>query len=185
MRIALSVAIVALPALFPAAADETPRLSVEASPARVEVEPGPPGMRQIALPDLDFLLSIRPDCAGGRPVSISISVADASETLGAEDLAGHSDVEAKVSLPAQQTAPLPVDRFCAADDSADASRPAVRAVRDAFTAHLSLRCARDGKPSMVYVTVPLSLELACTIPEDQPRSAGQDVSDSVEPSPRY
>ena len=186
MRIALSGAIVAMTAFIPAAADDTPRLDVQASPARVEVEPGPAGLRQIELPDLEFALSIRPDCAGGKPESISISVADTSETLPAEDLAGGSIVEATLSLPAQQTGPLPVDRFCAASESAETPPPAVRAVRDAFTAHLSLRCARDGEPSIVYLTVPLSLELACKIPEGQPRPSGQDVSDpSSDPLPRY
>ena len=185
MRIALSGAIVALSALSPAAADDTPRLDVEASPARIEVGPGPEGLRQIALPDLEFSLSLRPVCAGGEPESISISVADASETLHAADLADRSIVEATLSLPAQQTGPLPVDRFCVADEPAEAPPPAVRAVRDAFTAHLSLRCMRDGKPSTVYVTVPLSLELACTIPEDRLRATGQDAPDPAEPSPRY
>lgn len=186
MRIALSGAIAAATAFFPAAADQTPWLNVQASPARVEVEPGPAGLRHIELPDLVFSLSIRPDCAGGEPESISISVADTSETLRAEDLAASSIIEAKLSLPAQQTAPLSVDRFCAASESAQTPPPAVRTVRDVFTAHLSLRCARDGIPSIVYLTVPLSLELACKIPESQPGLSGQDVSDpAADWSPRY
>lgn len=184
MRIVLSGALTMLAAFSPAAADEAPRLHVEASPARVEVEPAAPGLRLIDLPDLEFLLSIEPDCAEGTAESISISAADTNETLVAGDLTGHSIVEAKLSLPAQQTGPLPVADFCPPPASPGPA-PASQRVQDAFTAHLSLRCVRDGKPSLIYVTVPLSLELHCTTPEGAAQSSVQVDPEPAEPSPRY
>jgi hypothetical protein len=60
-------------------------------------------------------------------------------------------------------------------------------VRDAFTAHLSLRCVRDGRLSIVYSTVPLSLDLYCTMPDDDADAPGQDddVAGSADSLPRY
>ena len=184
MHIALPGAFAVLAAFIPVAADETPQLQVEASPARVEVEPGTPGLRMIELPDLEFRLSIVPDCAGGDAESLSISVADSSETLGTTDLAGKSRIETELLLPAKQTGPLPVNRFCPTDTPVGSLAAALE-VRDAFTAHLSLRCVRDGQQSIVYVTVPLSLDLYCTIPDDAAHSSGQDVADSAVSPPRY
>jgi hypothetical protein len=185
MRIALSVVLAVMATVVPAPADETARLRVAAAPARVEVGPGPAGSRLIELPSLDFRLSIEPDCGAGDPESISISVADTSETLGTGDLAGKSSVEAQLSLPAQQTGPLPVSGFCPADEITG-TLPTALHVRDAFTAHLSLRCVQAGQQSMVYVTVPLALDLYCTNPGDAARSSGQDdVADPADSSPRY
>jgi hypothetical protein len=184
MRIALSGAMAMLAAFSPAAADETPALHAVALPARIEVEPGAPGLRQIELPDLVFVLSIDPDCAGGDVESISISVADTSETLDARDLEGHSVVEATLAVPAQQTGPLAVADFCPAQQ-AQVTSPDTQRVPDALTAHLSLRCMRDGKPSLIYATVPLSLELHCAIPQHAVQISAQVDSDSADPSPRF
>ena len=184
MRIALSGALAVLAASVPAVADETPRLRVEASPAKVDVGPGSPGLRMIELPDLEFRLSIEPDCAGGDAESLSISVADSSKTLGTTDLAGKSSVETELSLPSKQTGALPVNRFCPADTPVE-SLPATLEVREVFTAHLSLRCVQDGRESIVYSTVPLSLDLYCTTPEDAAHSRDQDVADSADSPPRY
>lgn len=184
MRIALSGAFTALAAVCPAAAAETPHLAVEARPATVIVEPGPQGLRLIELPTLEFLLSINADCADGAPESISVSVADTTETLDAGDLEGHSGIETKLSLPAQQTGPLPVESFCIAPESGE-TQPATRLVRDAFTAHLSLRCTQDDKPTVIYVTAPLPLELHCENPGSEAQSSDQDDSEPADGPPRY
>lgn len=186
MRIVHSAALALMAVLVPALADEAPQMRVAASPARVDVDPVAAGSRLIELPDLEFRLSIEPDCAGGEVESLSISVADSSEELGAAALAGKSAIEAELPLPAKQTAPLPVNRFCPAE-AAPTSFPAMLQVRDAFTAHLSLRCLRDGRQSIVYSTVPLSLDLYCTIPDDDTDASGQDddVAGSADSPPRY
>ncbi|MGA8203248.1 MAG: hypothetical protein WB812_01950 [Woeseiaceae bacterium] len=186
MRIVHSAALALMAVLVPALADEAPQMRVAASPARVDIEPGAAGLRLIELPDLEFRLSIEPDCAGGEAESLSVSVADSSEELGAAALAGRSAIDAELRLPAKQSAPLPVNRFCPAD-AAPKSLPAMLQIRDAFTAHLSLRCVRDGRQSIVYSTVPLSLDLYCKIPDDHTDAPGQDddVAGAADSPPRY
>jgi hypothetical protein len=74
-----------------------------------------------------------------------------------------------LTLPRQQTAPLAVVDFCQIEDGQEQGSQELL-VRDAFTAHLSLRCTGDEQLSVVYASQSLDVALLCK-PADQDPSA--------------
>ncbi len=161
----LAAAIIATPAK----SDTASRIIVESEPAAAEIAPLPVGRRLIRLPTLEFALSVEPLCeVNMRAESISISVADTRETVIVGEVEDTSVVEVTLSIPRRQAPPLALTDFChIAEDENLRSRELL--VRDAFTAHLSLRCASDERQSVVYASQALDLTLRC-------KSANQDPS---------
>ncbi len=116
------------------------------------------GNEYVALPALEFKLTIDAACpAGASAESLSVSVADTRRTLNGEDISGA--VETTLSLPRRQSARLRIENFCRQDNASQASESLL--VTGVFTARLSLRCAVDETQSIVYATLPLDVELKC------------------------
>jgi hypothetical protein len=139
------------------------QLQVIVASAIVEIEPRPPGMRVLRLPTMEFMLRINADCANDLLAeSVSISVADTRENLGAEALAEPGTIEKAIRIPRKQMGPLALENFCVADDfDNDATRIEVR---DALSAQLSLKCVGESRQTIVYQTVALGVTLACMRP---------------------
>ena len=149
-----SAALVAagLPAAEPA------RLDAKAEAAVVPVAPRAEGSEQLALPKLDFRLSIEAACpADASAESLSISVADTSLSLNGEEI---GDVlQTTLTLPRRQTSRLKVEEFCQEGEAPVTAETLL--VADVFTARLSLRCGINETQSIVYATLPLDVKLEC------------------------
>jgi hypothetical protein len=142
------------------------RLSVHAEPAVATIARQAVGRRLIQLPELRFDLLIRTRCArGGLPESVSISVADTKKTISGEELLSAPSLETSVLVSSRQLAPIALQEFCVADDSAQQSL----VVPTALTAHASLRCARGEERTIVYDAKALDVLINCEI-ETQSRS---------------
>lgn len=140
------------------AAAESALLNAKAETVSVPVARLAAGNEYIALPALEFKLTIDAACPGGASVeSLSVSVADTRRTLSGKNIDG--TVETTLSLPRWQSARLRIEDFCRQDDEPQGSESLV--VADVFTARLSLRCALDEKHSIVYSTLPLDVRLQC------------------------
>jgi len=136
------------------------QIRVQSEPASVAITAQRAGRRLIQLPTLEFSLTIEPQCDDDmRMESISISVADTRKTVTAAE-ADDAVVAATLTLPGRQTAPLALVDFCQTDEDQDLGSREIL-VRQAFTAHLSLRCTNDERQSIVYASHPLDLALRC------------------------
>lgn len=141
-------------------AGNSPRVTVEASPAAAEIapRPAPPGL--LVLPTLEFALTILPNCGNaGAAESVTISVADTRRRIPVD---GDVPVETTVLLPGRQASPIRAEGFCRAGEQ-EAARQVLQ-VDDAFSARLSLRCRSGESQTVVYATVPLSIRLICAAP---------------------
>ena len=165
--ILLAVAITA-PGL-PARSETVSHIEVRSEPAAVEIAPQAAGRRLVRLPALEFSIEIEPSCDNNmRAESLSISVADTRETVAvAND--DDSVITTTLTLPGQQTAPIAVVDFCQIEEARTQGLQELL-IRNAFTAHLSLRCTNDEQQSVVYTTQSLDLTLLCK-PADQTPSA--------------
>lgn len=141
------------------------RLAVDVAPAVAPIQPFAEGHRIVRLPALDFQFDIQASCGAGKAVkSVSISVADTRKSLDGADIAEGASVNAVVSLPARQIAPVVVDKFCPATAVGGDSL----LIRDAITAHVSLRCASEDGDSIIYSSESLDVTLVCgSDPEPQ------------------
>ena len=156
---------------MPVRSESVSLIKVQSEPAAVEVAPQAAGRRLVRLPALEFSLEIEPQCDNNmRAESLSISVADTRETVSFTD-ADEPVITTTLTLtlPRQQTAPLAVVDFCQIEDGQEQGSQELL-VRDAFTAHLSLRCTGDEQLSVVYASQSLDVALLCK-PADQDPSA--------------
>jgi hypothetical protein len=167
-RLILPVLVIAATAM-PVQSESVSLIKVRSEPAAVEVTPQAAGRHLVRLPALEFLLEIEPQCDNNmRAESLSISVADTRETVAFTDN-DERIITTTLTLPRQQTAPLAVVDFCRVDEDQSLGSQELL-VRDAFTAHLSLRCTSDEQQSGVYASQSLDLTLLCK-PLDQDPSA--------------
>lgn len=167
-----------------AKSDALGRIIVEASAALVEIEPSAndraDDRRVIALPSLEFAMTIEPLCAPEMHTeSISISVADTRKTYSANDVDGKKMLAVVLTIPQWQISPLTVEEFCLSEERDDNAVGVLR-IHDAFTAHLSLRCAGDNSRSIVYASQSLDLDLQCQSGDDD--SGASSNQDSSSPS---
>jgi hypothetical protein len=151
----------------PALSDTVSRIKVTSEPAAVEISPQAAGRRLIRLPALEFSLTIEPQCESNMQAeSISISVADTRATVTVAE-PDEAVLTTTLTLPRHQAAPLAVVNFCqTAADQSQSSQELL--VRDAFTAHLSLRCSNDERQSIVYASQALDLALRCKSADQGP-----------------
>lgn len=158
------------------------RLTGRAQAAAVEISPLPPGRRLIALPDLEFPLSIDADCFGdAKAESLSISIADTIETHDVSkldsDLKNKFVLETTFRIPGNQLAPVSIEHFCTTGiDSSDATQTLL--VPAAAAANISLRCSQENAQSVRYAGVSLKINLICMSLDDQ-----SDVPQDQGPSP--
>jgi hypothetical protein len=144
--------------LSPTLVAESARLGAEAEPADVAILPAETGDKLLRLPDLAYQISIDAHCRNSdRAESLSISAADTRMTLLRDEIADRTSITVGITIPASQVAPLAADDFCKPDGRDDPKR----LVKDAFTAHISLRCSGDEGESIIYTTRPLAVVLTC------------------------
>jgi hypothetical protein len=152
----------------PATADDT--LLINSATATVSIQPQPPGRNFLRLPSIEFSFDIELVCHDDRTAgSLSLTVADTREFLGADEIAS-SELEGIVVLvPEKQLAPLAVDNFCVQDTTVAATRRREEriVVPDVLSAHASLLCAAEDSQTMTYVSRPLDIVLTCERPAEQ------------------
>ena len=142
-----------------ALAENSASLDVDADPAVVAIKPLAVGRKLIRPPALEFLLRIDAECdAEAEIASISISIADTQKALTTTDLDDTTPIATRISIPARQVPPIAVEDFCPME-APDASDELV--VRDALTAHVSLRCTSEAGESITYASRALDVTLHC------------------------
>ena len=147
---------------------------VAAQETQAVVAPRNPRLRLVNLPALEFALRAAIKCKG-KPVSVTLSVADTFRTLTDADLANERAAETILKVPAQQLTLASSSRFCIADDPESADELLVHGFA---TAHASLQCQRDDATSAHFASAPLQVRLTCArAPEESP----QEVPESAEP----
>lgn len=168
--ITLTIAVLAVTS--PTWAESDSRPIVRAKAASMEIELQPAGRRLLRLPNLDFPLQIEPRCEVGMHIaSVSISIADTSKSFHAADFFEKPKLETSMRLPRRQIGPLAIERFCTGDGK-NSDNNDVLLIRDAFTAHVSMRCTDDINQSVIYETLALEVRMVCKIP-------GSDESDAI------
>ena len=134
------------------------RLSIDAEPAVAVLTIQQGGRTLVNLPPLEFRLSISPHCAeGGRPESLSITIADTQKTLRGEELQSETSLDLSMRVSASQLAPFALQEFCV-DPAAEGESLMLTA---ALAAQVSLRCARAEKQSIVFAAEPLDIRVDC------------------------
>lgn len=146
-----------LPGLYFVFAD-VDRLRIHAEPAAAVLTMQQGGRTLVKLPPLEFRLSISPYCAkGGRPESLSITIADTQRTLRGEDLQSEMSIDLSIRVPASQLAPFALREFCV-DPAAEGESLMLTA---ALAAQVSLRCTRAEEQSIVFAAEPLDIRVDC------------------------
>jgi hypothetical protein len=134
------------------------RVGVDAEPAVAVLPVQQGGRNLVQLPELQFELSISPHCAErGERESLSITIADTRATLRGEALQTGKSIDVSMRVAAGQLAPFALQGFCV--DPAHEGESIL--LRSALSAQFSLRCARSGKPSIVYSAEPLDVRVVC------------------------
>ena len=134
------------------------RLRMDSKPAVAMLAVQQGGRNLVQLPELQFDLSIWPHCAErGERESLSITIADTRTTLRGEALQTGKSIDVSMSVPAGQLAPFALQGFCV--DPAREGESVL--LGSALTAQASLRCARTGKPSILYAAEPLDVRVVC------------------------
>jgi hypothetical protein len=134
------------------------RVGVDAEPAVAVLAVQQGGRNLVQLPELQFELSISPHCAErGERESLSITIADTRATLRGEALQTGKSIDVSMRVAAGQLAPFALQGFCV--DPAREGESVL--LRSALSAQVSLRCARSGKPSIVYAAEPLDVRVVC------------------------
>jgi hypothetical protein len=137
------------------------RLRVDAEPAVAVLAIQQAGRNLVQLPELEFALRISPHCAErGERESLSITIADTRTTIRGEALQGRKIIDVSMRVSASQLAPFALQGFCI--DPAFAGESML--LGSALTAQASLRCARTGKPSIVFAAEPLDVRVDCLRP---------------------
>jgi len=145
-------------------AENAASLGVDADPAVVTIKPHSEGRRRIRPPALEFLLRVDAQCdANAEIASISISIADTQKALTATDLSEAAPIATRITIPARQVSPIAVDNFCPLESPAAGGE---LVVRDALTAHVSLRCRSETGESITYASRALDVVLHCDAAAD-------------------
>lgn len=147
----------------------THSLQVEAAAAAVDVSPRGGLRTPIVLPALEFVFSVNAACANSfEPESVTLTVADSRSYLGADQLLAPDMPELRLTVPANQIAPLIVTDFCVvagAEETVLTDRRAVPneslTVPATLSANTSLLCVSEGKQEILYTTTPLDVMLTC------------------------
>jgi hypothetical protein len=129
-----------------------------------EIKPLTEGRRLIRPPALEFLLRIDAECdANAEIASISISIADTQKALTSPDLSEAAPIATRITIPARQVSPIAVQDFCPMGSRAAGDE---LVVRDALTAHVSLRCTGEAGESITYASRTLDVMLHCDAAAD-------------------
>lgn len=178
-RPSLLLVITTVLAANPANSDSAGQLRITAQAAVIKLEALADVRRLVPQQALEFTLTIEPQCAlDMRAESISISAADTRQSYNTSDFAEKSILETQLTIPSKQVSPIAVDGFCQISREAKLITQELR-IEDAFSAHISLRCAGEEKHSITYAVQPLALRLQCNAADQATESsADQDSSPS-------
>ncbi len=143
---------------------------VAAPETEAAVAPREAAMQLVNLPALEFALRAAFKCKG-KPVSMTLSVADTFRTLDGDALAGLRATEAALSVPPQQVVLAASKDFCIAGDPETANEMLVPGLA---TVHVSLRCETGAGPSFHFASAPLKVRLVCV----RETSTDQEAPDS-------
>lgn len=147
-----------------AAATAEDMLRVTTEVAAVKISPRPAGQNFVRLPTVEFSFNVEIVCRAELIAgSLSLSIADTRRNFKPSEITSAALEKITVTVPEKQIAPVPVDDFCLADDSAPAGlRPAEQMiVPHVMSAHASLLCAAGDAKNMTYVSRPLDVLLTC------------------------
>ncbi len=146
----------------PAFADA--ELAAYAGEARAEIRPREEDLA-IRLPRLDFSVRAEFSCPENAVAeSVTISIADAYQRYAPDE--DEASLDAVITVPARQIAPIAADDFCAVGDGSDEEL----LLTGVATAQLSLRCVAEGARSVSFTSLQLPLRLVCK--GDQDPSSG-------------
>lgn len=149
-----------------AAADNA--LTVHAVEASAQIKPRTPNQRQLNLPSLELAVVAEIDCPTDTEAeSVTISVADTHQRYGPEAILETTTLEALVSVPGSQLAPITSVEFCIAGAPTDEKSLLVPGVA---SAQVSLRCRSESSSSVYFAAVALPLKLECVSDENQESS---------------
>ncbi len=152
--------------MSPAFADA--ELAAYASEARVEVRPRDE-KRAIRLPKIDFPVRAEFACSGEAVAeSVTISIADAFHRHA--PTGDDNSLDAVITVPANQIAPIVAGDFCATGDNEEKAADEGLLLSGVATAQVSLRCVAQGNRSVSFASLNLPLRLVCK--SDQDPSAG-------------
>ena len=132
-------------------------LSLQPTETRATVAPRAAQHSLISLPTLEFVVELTWRCRDDLQ-SVTLSVADTLQALGAEVLEGEQPARTTIRVPSQQLKLAAHPSFCVADEPQTADELHIPGLA---TAHASLRCSGDDGPSVVFASVPLPVTLAC------------------------
>jgi hypothetical protein len=167
-RVHILALISLLSAATPTLADGT--LSLHPRETRATVEPRAAQHALINLPTLEFVVELTWRCRDELQ-SVTLSVADTLQALGAEVLEGEQPARTTIRVPSQQLKLVAHPSFCVADAPQTADELYIPGLA---TAHASLRCNGDDGPSVVFASVPLPVTLACERPPARAQEASTD-----------
>lgn len=146
-------------------------LAIEAQPLRAVVAARSPRAPLIALPDMEFTISLRWHCAG-EARSLALSVADTLQSLNGAELAENQPAQLTIRVPARQLKLAAQSAFCVADDPDTTTELDVPGLA---TAQASLHCDGEPGPAVLFASTPLPAVLVC----DRPPGGAQES-----PAPR-
>jgi hypothetical protein len=147
-------------------------LTAKAKVSTAELRPRDAKLRQIALPALDVVILVELACPlPSKAASLTVSVADTFEILGAELLADVVSMEAALAVPASQLAPINATGFCVAGATTEDLSLSLAGVA---TAQVSLHCqGEDDVKSAHFASAPVPVTLYCRA-DDSPETSSAD-----------
>lgn len=150
----------------PAAADAALTLhAIESSAQLLRREQGP---QHVSLPSLEFSLLATIACPSGtRAESVMVSISDTNKRFGPDDIGDKAALDVRVSVPANQIAPVTVADFCTTGGAGDAKDLLLPGIA---TAQVSLRCHSENESFVYFRSAVLPVRLECDFDEAQEAS---------------
>lgn len=143
-------------------------LTLQANETSAQLALREQGPQQVSLPSLEFSLLATIACPAGAAVeSVTASIADTQMRFGPDDISDQSALDVRISVPANQVAPVTVTDFCVAGVPGDKNTLLVPGVA---TAQVSLRCRSEKESSVYFESVVLPIRLLCLADENQESS---------------
>lgn len=145
-------------------------LNVKAREAKALIEPRDAQQPHVSLPALDVAILATMACpSGAKAESLTVSVSDTHRHFSADLLTDSTTLEAALSVPANQLAPIAIPTFCVSGQQSDDKELGLPGIA---TAHISLRClGEDDSRSVHFSSVSVPVRLYCRAEGDPESSA--------------
>ena len=143
-------------------------LTLQADEASAQLVPREKGPQQVSLPLLEFSLLASVACPpDSEAESVTVSIVDTHKRFGPNEISDKAALEFRISVPANQIAPVTVADFCIDDGPVDKEDLLVPGVA---LAQASLRCRSENESFLYFASTVLPLRLYCV------RDTNQDAS---------